>query len=604
MAPYVAFCEANVKGGVRCALSPKTFLWGPSATGKGAVLNTVELALTGKVSDVQGRREIARDIDLIAHLHPDRKGELLARVLLSTGEECMWRAGGKTKKSLHVVPPVVDPALALPLRPVYEAVTGAVETARKFFLEHAVGAVSDRDVLALVPAALHAYYNKATMASTLSTHTAVDRLLSAMEHAKKRHKDRMDSAKAARKLADENAQGLPPLPTEADEKALREAIKEAEKRLDAVKARATKAGALATVGDRLHAARRLKEEAAATLGAAMRAYEEAQAVLLTIQPPPNIDPSIQTVVAAMRAHAAENRTDCLVCGSGGPHDFATRVAKIEAWFASVLQQGASYHVAAQRAANAEVEAVRARQALGDANAALAAIEQASAPLAEAPPTDEERLAAEQAVTQLREKQRSHDVLKASWAGASKAKDNAQQAEDEAHEWEKLQKACAEAVAKLLDNGVTGFNARVQKFLPDADQFRITMREGNRAVFQFGLVRDGNVRTALSGAEWARVMAAMAAVCTPKEKVAVVIPEDRGFDSVTLRRVLEAFTHIDAQVLIGSPTQPEGGVPEGWTIIDTTKGEHRQDIQTVPAASTDGTISEEVAPAIPLFGGRT
>jgi hypothetical protein len=80
--------------------------------------------------------------------------------------------------------------------------------------------------------------------------------------------------------------------------------------------------------------------------------------------------------------------------------------------------------------------------------------------------------------------------------------------------------------------------------------------------------------ALSGAEWARVTAALALATCPESPVpAVICPEERAFDPRTLAEVLEAFSVGVAgmgeeapQIIVTSPVRPDP-MPTGWTVID-------------------------------------
>lgn len=592
--PYVVFAEGNLKGGCRVALGPKTIIVGPNGSGKSTVANTVELALTGRVTDIVGRREVAREVDLMA-LAPGKKGELLARVKLSDGTAATWKVGGKAgKKAKHSVPEgIVVPDLALPLRPVYEAVTGSVETARKFFLQYAVGAVSDADVLNRVPAALHSLYKRATLSTSLSDTTAVDRLLAALEHAKKQAREAKAAAKASEAASNDTASGLAPLPTEADEKSLRDALREAEARRDALRDRTSRRQALASAleeGDRLQAA--LQQAEAAYMAA--RAVEEAATATLAATPrPAAMDPLVGAFAAVLKAHEAKGLSECQCCGqsvqaiSGGflAMFWADRVASFQGYIDSHAKAVLAYEDAAAAQATASIKAT---QALNEGKALYARAQALQAALGEGAveaPSAEEVAAAEASVTNLVGKLREVDNLKASWAVASRARDGVGEAKKNAKDWEDLAAACVEAVAALLDGSVGSFVSRVQACLPGTDRFSLTLRDGERAVFQFGLLKDQVLHTAMSGAEWSRVTAALAGACAPPPKqVSVVIPEERAFDPMMLTEVLGSFGHLDSQVIITSPIRPFS-VPEGWTLIDTATGGHQQPLETLTTGAT-------------------
>ena len=63
---YVKRVESNVKGGVAVDLGPRTLIVGPNASNKSAVVNSVEFALTGAVSDVVGRALVKEANALLA----------------------------------------------------------------------------------------------------------------------------------------------------------------------------------------------------------------------------------------------------------------------------------------------------------------------------------------------------------------------------------------------------------------------------------------------------------------------------------------------------------------------------------------------------------
>jgi len=80
-------------------------------------------------------------------------------------------------------------------------------------------------------------------------------------------------------------------------------------------------------------------------------------------------------------------------------------------------------------------------------------------------------------------------------------------------------------------------------------------------------RDGVLHTALSGAEWARCTAAIAAALTADQPFAVIIPEERAYDAKTLAQVMRALSNASGQVILTSPVKPAGKTPAGWTVID-------------------------------------
>jgi hypothetical protein len=160
------------------------------------------------------------------------------------------------------------------------------------------------------------------------------------------------------------------------------------------------------------------------------------------------------------------------------------------------------------------------------------------------------------------------------AGAWKSVRSLKQEEREAKKaiaaLEELIEGCKAAVEGILKSATDTFIARVQSFLPATDVFALELNDGDREVCRFGFVRDGNLHTALSGAEWARLTLALACAASGEatDTLRVFVPEDRAFDPNTLRDVLVALANAPGQVIFATTTKPAGRLPKGWTLIET------------------------------------
>jgi len=142
------------------------------------------------------------------------------------------------------------------------------------------------------------------------------------------------------------------------------------------------------------------------------------------------------------------------------------------------------------------------------------------------------------------------------------------------------------VGVLLDAAVASFTARVQAFLPAADVFQLQLRDDKgKPTCDFGFMRDGELHTAVSGAEWVRLQLALTcAVVTPDpNKLVVITPEERAFDPATLREVMVALADAPGQVILTSPIKPKGAKPKGWTIIDVSAEKRAAEKRAAAAA---------------------
>ena len=151
----------------------------------------------------------------------------------------------------------------------------------------------------------------------------------------------------------------------------------------------------------------------------------------------------------------------------------------------------------------------------------------------------------------------------------RAKAAAEAAKERADRMGDLNTVCTDLVDDLVKDGRDGFIARVQQYLPDGDTFDLVLRQNKRDVCMFGLVRDGTLHTALSGAEWARLTLALGAACIPEDDdvLAILTPEERAYDGVTLAAVMRALAKAPGQVILTSPIKPRGRTPAGWTVLD-------------------------------------
>jgi nitrate reductase cytochrome c-type subunit len=313
--------------------------------------------------------------------------------------------------------------------------------------------------------------------------------------------------------------------------------------------------------ERLNATKGRLTEALATAEQAVQAHALAQAELANLPEVPQPHPVLPHVCEVMRVSVEAG--ECLVCGQGKPS-----AADLEMVQTNIAASQAANQ---QRAAlESKVSGLRAaaERAIGVVQTLEREVESFGAGVpAEVTKWNPAELKADldRLESQLLEYRAAADA----WAKVKAAESAALTAETAAEQWAVLKSACEEAVAVVLDKALAAFVAKVQSHLPKGDTFDLRLRDGEREVVQFGLVRDGRLHTALSGAEWARVMAAMASA-TAGDGFAVLIPEERAFDPQTLTAVLRAFADVPQQVVLASPVAPAGRLPKGWTLVQTVR----------------------------------
>lgn len=582
---YISHVRSNVKGGVDCDLFPKTLLVGRRGTGKSAVVNSIELTIDGRASNIAGR-DVSREVELLS-LGPPTE-DLVATVHFAevtngdvspagAADFHVARTATGAKKAVRHTPANVDDR-TLVLRPVMGALLGSPETARKFLLAHAGGTpVTTADVQALIPAALQDYYQRALV--TCTPHLApTDGLLEVLATAAQAAREAVKRGRAAGAVLESAAQGVAEQPTAAALRDATEVLASARAAFDA--ASRAEAAAVATEAQRQELEQRLAD-ASSRLAAADE--QRASIVAEVRQLPPEAeqppDPVLVALLAALEVNLAQSPAECLCCGA--PTSSGALTARRDAIHTATARTMALN--AAFQALNVRYEAVLAewRRRMEDQTRAKTALAQLTS---SAPPTDSEPLRTAALKAEAR-----HTALQraaAAWETLDRARDEQRAAEQEATAWKALVEACAKAVGQLVDVHVDAFVARVQRHLPAGWTFALHLRDGERETFRIGLVRDGWTVTALSGGEWATLTAAMAAACVSEETdLSVLIPEDCSIDAESLTEVLTAFSECASQVIVTSAVAPTS-VPAGWHVIDTDRGEHRATsaVTTVTAAA--------------------
>jgi len=555
---YVKHVASNVKSADGLMwdveLGPKTLIVGPNGRGKSRIVNAIELALTGRASDVAGRVDVAREADLLA-LAPGRKANVYAEVLLSSGETVHFGVEyvgeGKARKADHDVPDWFAKEQLLPVRAVREAMLGSADTACRAFLGWA-GAV-DTDLKTMLAPSLHAALTRLQTLNPGVTDAGT------LEQAARRRK--LD-ANATVKALESTSRASPTVmrPTTADIERAQEAVKQAREVLvRAQSAQMTKN------------AQQRKAQLESTVEALRPEHDQARALLtqweahVAFLPKPSSFSDVASQLMALLTFTVEGRDgDCLLCGAepGAAH-LAHRKAELESLFASQRGMAEKYASATRSLAAAQAAELDVRTRLQYAEHALADMRDVVGS-ADAP----DYLTASTACDAAESTLRGLVSAEQAWSSAMSVMSQLDTAKQEAATWKALEEALGQAGRLQLSGALQSFSARVQGFLPATDQFGMLLSEGAREVFHAGFVRDGALHTALSGAEWARLTLAMASAILPANaQFAVLTPEERAFDPKTLAAVLKALSNCPHQVILTSPIAPAGKLPAGWTLVE-------------------------------------
>lgn len=557
---HVVGVRGTVKGGVACRLAPHTLLIGDNSSGKSAVVNTIELALSARASDIAGRDLVAKEAELLELGDPS--GLVFAEVALSDGQRASFRCSAQAgaRKGIHSLPSVVNPARVFPLRAVREAIRGSADTARQFFLRHTAGRITLADVHERLDVPLRPLMDAVGLTPReppAPGAETVDLLLGSLEEAKRRARAAASESKVAAKLVDASASALPPEPTREMLMAVADRVQRAQSITAAV-------AQAATLGD----APTRRDGTIAEGRALLARLAEVQRELAAL-PAENAATAFWWRVAEAQRFfiaaldlASNPAQACPCCGA------ADAGAAIMARHTEIAQSIQVASVASARRAELSAETVRIQNRMGTLKAVHDELEERIRTAVQAP----QGVTIEQARAELEAASRTHAELlglKGQWEIVRREKSVSTGAGQASVDWKLLAKKLAEVVRGLLDTAKADFVRRVQVFLPDTDVFGIEVEDSLR----LGLVRNDRLHTALAGAEWARVTLAVAAAITVGDAgaLSILIPEDRAWHPRSLTRVLTVLARSPHQVILAHPTV--GEVPSGWWVIDTEKGEH-------------------------------
>ena len=556
---YVKTIESNVKKGAKTELGRLTLIVGPNGSGKSSVVNGVELALTGRASDVVGRVEVAKGIDLLT-LAPADADALWAKATFNDGREAEWRCErnaktGGAREPTHTLP--ADAKVSFPVRQVREALAGSPATVRAWLVGRIGATVSEAAIMGMIPEDLHAPY--LDLCRPLFGYPA-QILLDAREAASKQARTAGADAKAANTLAEQTGANLAGEPSEDEIEAARQRVRDA--------AVAASAATTPVVRPNLIALRGYAE-------AKVQAYAEldAEVTRLTVadnhviaQPNAEVARVRDALTRVLVFHAQKDAAECLVCASPIPHGAH-----------ALMFQRAE---ALAHAAKGDVTVLENRERLTRLTAALPEAQRLAEEAVHrfrVAVAEDERIAAlpaanpdaQGALRGAEEEVRRLEGARAAWANVRAAKARARDLSARQRLYSDLHDAIEDAIGGVLDRARTDFVKKVQSYLPVEDAFDLVLTANGKEVCQFGFVRDGALHTALSGAEWARLTLALAAAVTSGDEanVSILTPEDRAFDAETLAAVLRGMANAPGQVILCSPVAPAGRAPKGWTVID-------------------------------------
>jgi energy-coupling factor transporter ATP-binding protein EcfA2 len=606
---WIKTVQSELKGGSAAdlELGRLTLLVGPNGSGKSTVTQSIELVVDKRVSDIAGK-DRATDADLASLIPPTKH---MASVQLTrddgaTAITVLQRGREATVETFRD-----QPGDVLPLRGLMTEINGGPDRARRYFFQAVTRGITPDDVLKLIPGVMHERFLSVCSREAMIKNPT-EAILSAREAANRNKLDAKHDADGAEKVLATTGAGFGAMPTEAE-------IAEARAAYDQAIAARQSLQVWQVERQRWETAQRQRSQLEAELNQHAQHAAQLGAWLAALTPLNGPNPERLAAVALLINRSREvNAAACGLCAqaiaAGVPEEFRNehiadhwhnRAVNIE----NVLAQ---QHITQAAEAQQRLRAQTA-QVMRDYEATNAHVQRISAQLAMVPavgpePTAPEAVPSDEAIRALHERLLKLTAATGQWDALQRAREQAAVRRVDQDAWERLVDKIDETIANLLDRQIEDFTKRVTSFLPSGDVFGLRLRDGKRDVCQFGLVRDGQLHTALSGVEWARVTAALAAAIVSAsadpEALRVIIPEDRSWDPATLRAVMRALEDAPCQVILCSAVPPSGKVSKKWKIlkfgeVEALKAEEPDEAPTAEPALTAEPLPPEPPADAPL-----
>lgn len=562
--------QTNIQGQTTTTeLGRLTLLLGPNASGKDRVLRAVALALTGTVDDLLGKDEVASSTALFP-LATDNQIRAVATLTDGTIAEYAlnFKADGSANKPVRNGPP----GLVLSLRAVREVFTKNDAGQRAFYMTLAgqYAQITEADVLNEIAAPLRELYGQVAQSVRVSVQEPpVETLGKVVREAKRLAQEKtkeIGQAEAALSAVGGDAR----IVTDAE-------LEQHRRTRETITNRLSEIGNVPTPVDPVTLTTAL--EATAKQAAEDIATMQNADMWLAANPEPEVHPDADTAArfwSAMELVASSYRGGMQCPLSGGVVNESVRQNTIQMARVSLdlnaqttkartdwLPQAAHYRNLREAVLQSYTAAGQRYQALQERitqNNEIAARYQA---------VGAERVRLQNELTQVSEHIARAQATRDQSARLSRLRTDIEQASEQKDKLRRLVDAAEAVETRLLTTTVGTFEAAVNKFLPElpnGGRFSID-QSGDK--FRVGLLTDTGLRTALSGAEWNILTLAIGLAIADRapNKLHVLVPEDRGYDPVTLTAWMEqiARASTSGQVLLASTVAPLRTV-DGWTVV--------------------------------------
>ena len=536
---YISHISSTVKGGTDEKLERLNLIVGQNGAGKSTIINTIELACGGFVSDLMGRSLVKKTGDLIV-LAQDKK-KLTATATFSDKKSASYTVRATPKgagKAKHNTPFKVR----FPFQEVTDNLTGSSAKAREWLMSH----------LQFQPSLDWSDDLRDALSNTgMPLGLAFSKVIETQKTIIKNAKAEIKGAEKAKELFGSDLQSdlWSTKPTQEEIDMLR-----------------TQSSAMMAEIIRSSSSRITETDVERARNTAIAAVEEAQKVeeaLATFEGEPVDLSQTERLLELLRSarliqdyHIETGTSACLACGQ--------HTTESESWlsvrnFIQNTEEGLTSSTVLQREHHNLVHRMNALansipELMEKYHSLKREFEQSS-------PKDTTTLSLE--YQQFNAKAEQGSRILHNWSKVSEMNTKVQDQEAVVERAESLLQEGQDASLVAIQNASLEFENSVNKFLQEDYIFKLFLTE---TTCRIGLHKWGELRFALSGAEWVQIVLAIAAATASEDELSIYIPEERAYDPETLSAMMKALEDVDGQVLLTSTVSPSF-VPPTWNTLN-------------------------------------
>ena len=606
---YVKSIKTSARCGAVATLGLRTLLLGPNGSGKTAIVNGIELAAGQFASDVENRITVKQGA-MLGRLGAVEGRALRAEIELASGNRAEFLLKANPKGGFHrpEVTPLDGFGVAFPVLEVRRVLGMTPEAIRRWLLGKVGSEISRQRIVDLLDPEYAAEYLELVKTydttpkkkgaedeeddDLFSKLSEVEKFLAVVKDAEGKAKTLVKEADRAKATLDAVLGDADTIPDDETIEQMAKDLKEAQARQQALQTggapvitlpaepmRASRDAFLTSLTDELLTARRVG--AAQALDGQKARLQELRTIHHGLpQPTQDAEIALSFVTAIDRAapFVAGDSLQCPVCSTRAPVALVKqRRSQWEAFCRGEAEKQQQRRYIEQQFASIAAFAKEQETAIGlmdaeiDYRKARAAWKAECERLALTPRvlpihTAFEEIQAEitqkiMALGQARQRKEQWERQKGEMARIKKDKKRATALTDLATQGE-------EVIMKLLVRAQSTFVTRVQQFLPARYTFGLALFDKKKnPICRMGFLRDGEIHTALSGAEMVCLTLALAAAVQPEleNRLSIFVPEERALSPETLTLLMESLEAIPGQVILQSPVAPTT-VPDGWTVV--------------------------------------